>query len=222
MTFIMFVHSFLRTRSTSRLFFKGYYTRSRCKNFSDAYDVYNEIIYRIDTNVQELTLKKASAYYFSVCPSCAYVTDGEPAMRFSLLTAMDGNNSLKRVFRASESPDGSRTNIERRDERTRISPLFIARDTVDEFAHEVQSRRPRRTNDENPEPGSTGARDVAEEGLPIDGHVGESICADRWANLADDSKKRMISIFEETGVFAAVCRHGTVLKACDMIRSGEL
>lgn len=47
-------------------------------------------------------------------------------------------------------------------------------------------------------------------------------CSKRWSNLADDSKKTMWGIFVETGIFVAACRHGVIVAACDMLRSGEL
>ena len=56
----------------------------------------------------------------------------------------------------------------------------------------------------------------------MDGVEEDSVCAERWANLADDSKKHQWGLFEEAGVFVTVCRHGLVLRMCDIVRSGEL
>jgi hypothetical protein len=47
-------------------------------------------------------------------------------------------------------------------------------------------------------------------------------CADRWKNMVNDVTSKMWGIFDETGVFLALCRHGFVLVIADMIRSGEL
>ncbi|KAJ7800266.1 hypothetical protein B0H14DRAFT_3092678 [Mycena olivaceomarginata] len=47
-------------------------------------------------------------------------------------------------------------------------------------------------------------------------------CADRWKNMIDDVTSKMWGIFDETGIFLALCRHGFVLVIADMIRSGEL
>ncbi|KAG0697180.1 hypothetical protein DFH29DRAFT_984382 [Suillus ampliporus] len=41
-------------------------------------------------------------------------------------------------------------------------------------------------------------------------------------DAAGDEKKCMWGIFEETGIFVAVCRHGFLLWYTDMVRSGEL
>jgi hypothetical protein len=47
-------------------------------------------------------------------------------------------------------------------------------------------------------------------------------CADRWKNMKDDVTKRIWAIFDETGVFLALCRHGFSLVIADMVQSGEL
>lgn len=54
------------------------------------------------------------------------------------------------------------------------------------------------------------------------GTDGEVNCAERWTNAGPDQQKRMFTLFDETGIFIATCRHRTVLYACDMIKSGEL
>lgn len=61
-----------------------------------------------------------------------------------------------------------------------------------------------------------------EGGSPVDGMQDPDACSERWTNLADDSKKTMWGVFVETGIFIATCRHGVIVAACDMIRSGEL
>ena len=47
-------------------------------------------------------------------------------------------------------------------------------------------------------------------------------CTTNWKAAADDSKKRMWAIFDETGIFSCACRHGFCLWNADMVRSGEL
>lgn len=61
-----------------------------------------------------------------------------------------------------------------------------------------------------------------EEGRPIDGVEKPNPCVQRWANLADEATKKRLGIFNETGIFLSVCRHGTALVMCDMVESGEL
>jgi hypothetical protein len=47
-------------------------------------------------------------------------------------------------------------------------------------------------------------------------------CVDRWRNAGPEQRKRMFSVFDESGIFIAACRHRFVLLACDMVKSGEL
>jgi hypothetical protein len=47
-------------------------------------------------------------------------------------------------------------------------------------------------------------------------------CADQWKNAGPETRKKMFSVFDESGIFIAACRHRFMLVACDMIRSGEL
>ncbi|PBK68454.1 hypothetical protein ARMSODRAFT_988697 [Armillaria solidipes] len=50
----------------------------------------------------------------------------------------------------------------------------------------------------------------------------ESPCSDRWQNMVNDMSARAWGIFNEMGIFVCLCRHGFVLLAADMVRSGEL
>ncbi|KAJ7840481.1 hypothetical protein B0H14DRAFT_2587381 [Mycena olivaceomarginata] len=47
-------------------------------------------------------------------------------------------------------------------------------------------------------------------------------CADCWKNMINDVTSKMWGIFDETGIFLALCRHGFVLVIADMIRSGGI
>ena len=47
-------------------------------------------------------------------------------------------------------------------------------------------------------------------------------CAECWNNMKSAFKAKMWGIFEETGLFLALCQHGFVLLLADMVRSGEL
>jgi Kyakuja-Dileera-Zisupton transposase len=60
------------------------------------------------------------------------------------------------------------------------------------------------------------------EGHPVDGLEEPTPCVQRWVNLADESTKKRLGIFQKTGLFLSVCRHGMALVMCDMVQSGEL
>ncbi len=47
-------------------------------------------------------------------------------------------------------------------------------------------------------------------------------CAMRWRNMSVQHTSKMWGVFDESGIFIALCRHGFVLSAADMIKSGEL
>jgi hypothetical protein len=47
-------------------------------------------------------------------------------------------------------------------------------------------------------------------------------CAERWHNMINNMTSKVWGIYDETGVFVALCRHGFVLIVADMVRSGEL
>lgn len=63
---------------------------------------------------------------------------------------------------------------------------------------------------------------------PADGGADESCdeedspCDDRWKNMNQEAAEKAWGIFDETGVFLCLCRHGFVLAVLDMVRSGEL
>ncbi len=40
--------------------------------------------------------------------------------------------------------------------------------------------------------------------------------------MSEDTTAKLWGIFEEMGIFVAICRHGCILKAADMVQSGEL
>lgn len=112
-----------------------------------------------------------------------------------MLVTCDGNDSLKRCADAGSA-----------DRRQFNSDYYLKPAQVDEFQHEVPSRRA----------GKRQQKSGAEEE--------ESICEKRWKNAkinnrADGDKPRMI--FHDTGIFIATYRHSFVLTVCGMIQIGE-
>ncbi|KAJ7712023.1 hypothetical protein B0H14DRAFT_3099266 [Mycena olivaceomarginata] len=47
-------------------------------------------------------------------------------------------------------------------------------------------------------------------------------CSGRWKNMINDVTSRMWGIFDETGIFLALCRHGFALVVADIVRSGGI
>ena len=50
----------------------------------------------------------------------------------------------------------------------------------------------------------------------------DNACAEFWQNMKNELTAKMWGIFEETGLFLALCQHGFVLILVDMVHSGEL
>ena len=68
----------------------------------------------------------------NVCPPCLYKVENEPPLKFNLLAAMDGNNSLKLIDSAF------RAGSVRTDTRSSASPRWISPEEVDTFKDEVK------------------------------------------------------------------------------------
>ncbi|KAJ7017224.1 hypothetical protein C8F04DRAFT_1215155 [Mycena alexandri] len=171
------MHAWMKTVADLHgLPFKPY----RAEQFSIAYDLYLGFLGRVKLRVRRVLGRDGPKWRMeNCCPSCMLKVEDEEELTFSILVTMDGNDSLKRVFRR-ESPDYD--------------------------------------NEGKPLPG------VSKERFDprADGGEDKSPCEERWKNLSDDSSKKMWAIYDETGVFICLCRHGFVLMVADMVRSGEL
>ncbi|KAG8727744.1 hypothetical protein FRC11_012539, partial [Ceratobasidium sp. 423] len=126
------------------------------------------------------------------CGACTYELADEPPLVHSRHVTMDGGDSLKHFAAAGTA-----------DMRTFKSCYYLTRDEVNRFKNEVPRKSSTKKGDN-------------QENL--------SECESRWKNAkienrADDKPEK---VFHETGIFACLCRHSFVLKACDMVRSGEL
>ncbi|KAI6109938.1 hypothetical protein F5141DRAFT_1064025 [Pisolithus sp. B1] len=49
----------------------------------------------------------------------------------------------------------------------------------------------------------------------------DNLCARRWKNMKEDVTSRMWGIFDEAGIFMAICRHGFSLVVAGIVWSGE-
>ncbi|KAF9056704.1 hypothetical protein BJ165DRAFT_1399313, partial [Panaeolus papilionaceus] len=145
------------------------------------------------------------------CPCCTYKLEGEPQLHFDMLFAMDGNDSLKRVLRrrgrgGETDESGLGLVSEREDGRTPGGDYYLPREQVDLWAKDTIKGWL-----ENPS--NVEAIRAAELKTP---------CEDRWKNMASELTEKMWRMFDETGIFLALCRHGFVLVVLDMVQSGEL
>ena len=99
---------------------------------SSAYDCYLEILRAVDQTVTQALGRTDSWETKNTCPPCLYKVESEPPLKFSLLTTMDGNNSLKLVDTAF------RAGTVRTDTRSSASRRWISPEEVDIFKDEVK------------------------------------------------------------------------------------
>lgn len=181
------------------------------EQFSIAFDLYLAIRAIVQKRIQAaLDRDKADFRLRHVCPACTYKLEGEGKLVFDILATMDGNDSLKRVLRREKvetaPEDGTPTvgaSKERTDLRDGRGDYFLSREEVNAWSR---------------------ARLEELMGTPpvMDDDDDGNLCAERWKNMVYEITAKMWGIFDETGLFLALCRHGFVLLAADMVQSGEL
>ncbi|KAG7091522.1 hypothetical protein E1B28_010551 [Marasmius oreades] len=175
------------------------------QQFLIAIDLYHDLTRVVERRVK-IALGHASRDWQlkNACPCCMYELEGEKQLRYRMLFAMDGNNSLKRMKRLAGSWDedgekvtGSGPSIERKDSQVILDDQYLSREEVDKWARE-----------------NWGVwEEVKEE---------ENLCEQRWRNMNEGNTARSWSMYEETGIFIALCRHSFVLVIADMVESGEM
>ncbi|EIW75170.1 hypothetical protein CONPUDRAFT_66193, partial [Coniophora puteana RWD-64-598 SS2] len=171
------------------------------RQFSIAFDIYLQIRAKVDQLVHVALRRDSPNWRLKhVCPACMYKLKDEPSLKFALLYTIDGNDSLKRVFKRSNNinADGPTESSELPTLLKVRTDRYIDRATVNKWANAQLDR-------------ALTAEDIA-----------ANPCAARWKNMKEDITKKMWSVFDETGIFLAVCRHGFSLLVVDMVKSGEL
>ncbi|KAG0702917.1 hypothetical protein DFH29DRAFT_982187 [Suillus ampliporus] len=173
--------------------------------FSVAYDIYLEILHCVQQRLQApLGRDTPNWRLLNSCPACFYKLRDEPKLEFDWLISIDGNNSLKRW---DSTIYGNTPCV---DSRWARSDYWVEPKAVDRFQNEVR------------------AHDIAShvddwQDEPVEANPSQSFsCVDRWQNAGPETRKKMFSVFDESGIFIVACRHRFVLVACDMLRSGEL
>ncbi|KAG6372115.1 hypothetical protein JVT61DRAFT_8829 [Boletus reticuloceps] len=170
-----------------------------CTQLTAAFDAYLEIIHNVEQRIQKVLESNSQEWRLrNECPACFYRLEDEPPLTFDWLVSIDGNNSLKRW---DTTVYGT---MPREDSRIARSTYWLSDEAVDNANVDVYGD----DDWETVEP---------DAGLPDIFN-----CVDRWRNARSDVRKKTFSVFKESGIFIATCRHRFVLLACDMIKSGEL
>ncbi|KAJ7803418.1 hypothetical protein B0H14DRAFT_3487371 [Mycena olivaceomarginata] len=144
----------------------------------------------------------------NACPCCLYKLEGEPCLKIPLMGTFDGNNSLSRFWLREkvEVQDGTLApgaSKEHLDDRVAPGDYYLAREEVNQWGKEgvedlMKSFAPNAEDDDNEE---------------------EDGCSERWQNMKEDVTSRAYGMYDETGFFPALYRHGFVLKVVDMVKN---
>ncbi|KAJ7200125.1 hypothetical protein GGX14DRAFT_372415 [Mycena pura] len=170
--------------------------------FSIAFDLYLATRAIVDARVKVLLDRDSPNWRLkNACPACFYKLEGEPPLPLPFLSTKDGNNSLKRWNRRERDEGGvAGASKERADDRQVPGDYYLSRDKVDVWAKE-----------------SLGDLLKGFEWEPDAGG-----CSDRWQNMREEITSKAWGMYDETGIFLSLCRHGFVLVVADMVQSGEL
>ncbi|KAJ7159361.1 hypothetical protein C8R43DRAFT_1086918 [Mycena crocata] len=177
--------------------------------FTIAFDLYLAIRARVEKRVQVALGRDTLNWRLkNACPSCTYKLEGEPQLLIPILGTIDGNNSMKRferVYREEVLEDGTVIpggSKEREDNRTPPGDVYLPREEVDRWSKD-------------------GVAELMKDFTPGEEEE-EDGCSQRWQNMKEDVTARAYGMYNETGIFPALCRHGFCLIIVDMIKSGEL
>ncbi|KAJ6608349.1 hypothetical protein B0H10DRAFT_2166594 [Mycena sp. CBHHK59/15] len=173
------------------------YSPGLSEQFTIAYVVYVSLLDATWKGVEkELNYDTPNWCLKNCCPACTYKLEGEACLIFQMLFTMDGNDSLKRMLRCSklaEEVEDEEGNIlragpskERTDTRVPLGDYYLGREKVDKWTREVIAN-------------------LLGDELDDDG---DNPCAERWKNMVNELTACMWGIFDETGIFLALCRHG--------------
>ncbi|KAI5992434.1 hypothetical protein EDD15DRAFT_2168308, partial [Pisolithus albus] len=165
--------------------------------FSIALDVYLQMHLVVNDLVLKALRRDTPDWHLkNACPTCTYTLEDEQNLKFKLLFAMDGNDSLKRISRAAIG--GYESTAKDVGERFIGDDRYLSRTFVDQFG-----------------------MGCSDESLMEPTADNDNPCAGRWKNMKEDVTSRMWGIFDEAGIFMAVCQHGFSLVVADIVRSGE-
>jgi hypothetical protein len=109
--------------------------RHLSRQFSIGFDLYLQIRRCVAAMVAESLQRDSPNFRLKhTCPACTYTLTDEPKLTFSLLYAMDGNDSLKRVLQRSlDTDDCLGTSSELPTGQQLESDHYLSRTFVDQF-----------------------------------------------------------------------------------------
>ncbi|EGN97527.1 hypothetical protein SERLA73DRAFT_153891 [Serpula lacrymans var. lacrymans S7.3] len=177
-------------------------------------DLHNDVSLQVN---KALAIDTPNYRVCNSCPCCTYKLQGEKALVPSILAAMDGNNSVKQAMAAGTA-----------DSHIFNSNYLLSRTEVNQYQNEVKRSLQKKL--ELPELSKDNIeRDLdvpwVKDNTPGDAADGEDIpsaCGIQWKNTAPENEKVLLAVYDISGMFVGACRHGIIIKACEMVQSGEL
>ncbi|KZV93713.1 hypothetical protein EXIGLDRAFT_673831 [Exidia glandulosa HHB12029] len=188
------------------------YQRYLRDQFALAFDTFLAIRREVDARVRDLLQRSAPHWRVkNSCPPCRYKLDDEPVLLIPAMIGSDGNFALKRSAAAGSA-----------DARTFASDYKIEDESIDLYANEVPKRtRVTPVHGENAKVDDVTVEELEESGEPGD-DAAPTPCVLRWKAAKAEQNKTAPDMFEQTGIYVAICRHGMVLYYCEIRKSGEL
>lgn len=117
------------------------YQKHLSRQFGIAYDLYVAVLGEVDTRVNRALERESKTWRIRhTCPACTYTLKDEKSLLFSLLFAMDGNNSLKRLLLRRPSvddPSKPGPSCERPDSRSVPGDVYVSREAVNRWSQEL-------------------------------------------------------------------------------------
>lgn len=218
------------------------------QQFSAAFDTFLLIGRTIQSRVNALLRRTTPHWRLKhACPGCLYEVKGEHSLPFKCMLSVDGGNSAKRFANAGTADtrkfsnqtdyfigrsevDLYKTVVKTREPKAKKNSKKNVQETTEEVDEDDADAAIELGNEEQaPETSAQPEEEWVIKNVqadPTDSNSdGNDIitkCVERWKANADDSKKVMFNCFDESGIFVAVCRHGFLFTAADMVCSGEL
>ncbi|KAF9035953.1 hypothetical protein BJ165DRAFT_1509152 [Panaeolus papilionaceus] len=200
------IHSFVKTLCD---LYQRPFKRSISRQFSICLDLYLELRRQVEHRVMATLQRNSPDWRLRhACVACTYTLKDENPLKFKMLYTVDGNDSLKRIARREAG-------LQYDDEDATTHPVLGASSESTDSRRVGQGLHLTKEEVDTLSSQQSVEEDITDED---DGNP----CAERWRNMKTTLTARMWGIFEETGIFMALCRHGFSLLMTDMVRSGEL
>ncbi|TEB04036.1 hypothetical protein FA13DRAFT_1807722 [Coprinellus micaceus] len=168
--------------------------------FSACDDAYVKLLREADGRLMRSLCRTGLWRRKNACPACTYELKDEQELLFKILVTMDGSDSLKEVLRRSlgASYDDSDDEGPQR--------LWAHSSTTERYWRGVYL--PNSKVNVHEKHGDGDLREMEDDGNP---------CASRWGNMHAEKTSRMWRMFDESGVFVCLCKHGFALVVLDML-----